>query len=74
MTRPITDADDGGAAAAGATAAASSTTAAATGEALVAAASRVHRLPDGRKLSYVDCGDAGSSDVVLFFHPVQGNR
>jgi len=33
-----------------------------------------HTLPDGRVLSYVDCGQTSSSDVVLYLHPVQGNR
>jgi hypothetical protein len=41
---------------------------------LVAASERVHALPDGRQLSFVDCGARGSPDVVLFLHPVQGNR
>jgi hypothetical protein len=41
---------------------------------LVQRADRSHALPDGRVLSYVDCGDSESADCVLFLHPVQANR
>jgi pimeloyl-ACP methyl ester carboxylesterase len=41
---------------------------------LLQSADRTHALPDGRQLAYIDCGDTGSGHVVLFFHPVQGNR
>lgn len=44
------------------------------GAGLLAAADKAHALPDGRALTYIDCGDSSSGDAVLFLHPVQGNR
>lgn len=41
---------------------------------LIASSSHILKLPDGRELAYVDCGDSSSKDCVLFLHPVQGNR
>lgn len=53
---------------------ASAPAAAAAAADLIRSADRTHTLPDGRQITYIDCGDGGSADVVLFLHPVQGNR